>query len=88
MIIWSLMRNSLGALLPKGLVSELSSWGGDLTGRVGGAKPASKSSTLIHVLVAGASHSDDVDMLRAGSHRSLSSSILLIALALKLRALL
>ncbi len=39
----------------------------DLTGRVGGANPASKSLTLIHAMVAGASHIDHVDMLRSGS---------------------
>ena len=39
----------------------------DLTGRVGGANPASKSLTLIHAMVAGASHIDHVDMLRAGA---------------------
>jgi hypothetical protein len=32
----------------------------DLTGRVGGANPASKSLTLIHAMVAGASHIDHV----------------------------
>jgi hypothetical protein len=39
----------------------------DLTGRVGGANSASKSLTLIHAMVAGASHIDHVDMLRAGA---------------------
>jgi len=39
----------------------------DLTGRVGGANPASKSLTLIHAMVAGASHIDHVDMLRSGA---------------------
>lgn len=39
----------------------------DLTGRVGGANPASKSLTLIHAMVAGASHIDHVNMLRAGA---------------------
>ena len=39
----------------------------DLTGRVGGANPASKSLTLIHAMVAGASYIDHVDMLRAGA---------------------
>ena len=43
----------------------------DLTGRVGGANPASKSLTLIHAMVAGASHIDHVDMLRAGSSSKL-----------------
>jgi hypothetical protein len=32
----------------------------DLTGRVGGANPASKSLTLIYAMVAGASHMDHV----------------------------
>jgi len=32
----------------------------DLTGRVGGANPASKSLTLIHAMVAGASHIVDL----------------------------
>ncbi|MGC9154504.1 MAG: hypothetical protein ACP5HZ_02535, partial [Ferrimicrobium sp.] len=39
----------------------------DLTGRVGGANPAGKSLTLIHAMVAGASHIDHADMLRAGA---------------------
>ena len=39
----------------------------NLSGRVGGANPANKSLTLIHAMVAGASHIDHVDMLRAGS---------------------
>ena len=39
----------------------------DLSGYVGGANPASKSLTLIHALVAGASHIDHVEMLRAGA---------------------
>ncbi len=43
----------------------------DLTGRVGGANPASKSLTLIHAMVAGASHIDHVDMLRAGASSKL-----------------
>ncbi len=43
----------------------------DLTGRVGGANPASKSLTLIHAMVAGASHIGHVDMLRAGSSSKL-----------------
>ena len=43
----------------------------DLTGRVSGANPASKSLTLIHAMVAGASYIDHVDMLRAGSSSKL-----------------
>ena len=39
----------------------------DLRGRVGGENPASKSLTLVHAMVAGASHIDHVDMLRAGA---------------------
>ena len=39
----------------------------DLSGRVGGANPASKSLTLIHAMVAGASYIDHVGMLRAGA---------------------
>ena len=39
----------------------------DLTGRVGGANPASKSLTLVHAMVAGASYIDHADMLRAGA---------------------
>lgn len=39
----------------------------DLAGRVGGANPAGKSLTLIHAMVAGASHVDHVDMLRSGA---------------------
>lgn len=38
-----------------------------LTGRVGGANPSNKSLTLIHAMVAGASHIDHVDILRAGA---------------------
>ena len=40
-----------------------------LTGRVGGANPGSKILTLVHTLVAGGSHIDHVDMLRAGDTR-------------------
>ncbi len=43
----------------------------DLTGRVGGANPASKSLTLIHAMIAGASHIDHIDMLRAGASSKL-----------------
>jgi len=61
-----------GLLLVSTLVSKLGLAGVidecvDLTGRVGGANPASKSLTLIHAMMAGASHIDHVDMLRAGS---------------------
>ena len=38
-----------------------------LTGRVGGALPGRKILTLVHAMVAGASHIDHTDMLRAGS---------------------
>ncbi len=37
-----------------------------LTGRVGGARPGRKVLTLVHAMVAGASHIDHVDMLRSG----------------------
>ena len=40
-----------------------------LTGRVGGANPGSKILTLVMTLVAGGSHIDHADMLRAGSTR-------------------
>ncbi len=43
-----------------------------LTGRVGGAFPGRKVLTLVHAIVAGASHIDHADVLRAGS----SSSVL------------
>ena len=39
----------------------------DLSGRTGGANPANKSLTLIHAMVADASHIDHVDVLRAGA---------------------
>jgi hypothetical protein len=42
----------------------------DLSGRVGGALPGRKVLTLIHTLVAGGSHIDHADMLRAGATRS------------------
>lgn len=38
----------------------------NLAGRVGGAYPGEKFLTLVHALVAGGSHIDHVDMLRAG----------------------
>jgi hypothetical protein len=38
-----------------------------LVGRVGGARPGRKVLTLVHAIIAGASHIDHVDMLRAGS---------------------
>jgi len=38
-----------------------------LTGRVGGFNPGRKILTLVHAMVAGASHIDHADMLRAGS---------------------
>jgi hypothetical protein len=40
-----------------------------LTGRVGGANPGSKILTLVMTLIAGGSHIDHADMLRAGSTR-------------------
>jgi len=40
-----------------------------LVGRVGGAHPGRKVLTLVHTLVAGGSHIDHVDMLRAGDTR-------------------
>lgn len=40
-----------------------------LVGRVGGANPGSKVLTLVHMLVAGGSHIDHADMLRAGDTR-------------------
>ncbi len=49
------------------LISE----GVNLTGRVGGANPASKSLTLIHAMVAGASHIDHIGMLIAGASSKL-----------------
>jgi hypothetical protein len=43
-----------------------------LTGRVGGARPGRKVLTLVHTIVAGGSHIDHADMLRAGAtHRVL-----------------
>lgn len=42
----------------------------DLSGRIGGYKPGRKILTLVHAMVAGASHIDHADMLRAGSSRS------------------
>jgi PII-like signaling protein len=40
-----------------------------LTGRVGGANPGSKILTLVMTLIAGGSHIDHADMLRAGATR-------------------
>lgn len=40
-----------------------------LTGRVGGAHPGRKVLTLVHTLIAGGSHIDHADMLRAGDTR-------------------
>src|ERR1019366_4520201 len=40
----------------------------DLSGRVGGALPGRKLLTLVHAMVAGGSHIDHADMLRAGGH--------------------
>jgi hypothetical protein len=53
-----------------------------LAGRVGGAAPGRKVLTLVHALVAGGSHIDHADMLRAGgtssvlSHRVMAPSTL------------
>jgi hypothetical protein len=38
-----------------------------LVGRVGGARPGRKVLTLVHAIIAGASHIDHVDVLRSGS---------------------
>jgi hypothetical protein len=53
-----------------------------LVGRVGGARPGRKVLTLVHAMVAGASHIDHVDMLRSGGtgrvlpHRVMAPSTL------------
>ena len=53
-----------------------------LTGRAGGARPGRKVLTLVHAMIAGASHIDHADMLRAGStadvlgHRVMAPSTL------------
>ena len=41
-----------------------------LVGRVGGARPGRKVLTLVHAIVAGASHIDHADVLRAGGTQS------------------
>lgn len=41
-----------------------------LVGRVGGARPGRKVLTLVHAMIAGGSHIDHADMLRAGSTAS------------------
>jgi Transposase DDE domain group 1 len=54
----------------------------DLSGRVGGFQPGRKILTIVHAMVAGASHIDHADMLRAGSsgevlgHRVMAPSTL------------
>jgi hypothetical protein len=54
----------------------------DLSGRVGGALPGRKVLTLVHAMVAGGSHIDHVDVLRAGAtqavlpHRVMAPSTL------------
>jgi hypothetical protein len=54
----------------------------DLSGRVGGARPGRKVLTLVHALVAGGSHIEHADMLRAGAtgsvlgHRVMAPSTL------------
>ena len=53
-----------------------------LVGRVGGARPGRKVLTLVHAMIAGASHIDHADVLRAGStsavlgHRVMAPSTL------------
>jgi hypothetical protein len=53
-----------------------------LAGRVGGARPGRKVLTLVHAMVAGGSHIDHADMLRAGNtagvlpHRVMAPSTL------------
>ena len=53
-----------------------------LSGRVGGAAPGRKVLTLVHAMVAGASHIDHADMLRSGAtsavltHRVMAPSTL------------
>jgi hypothetical protein len=53
-----------------------------LVGRVGGARPGRKVLTLVHAMIAGASHIDHVDVLRAGAsagvlgHRVMAPSTL------------
>jgi len=42
----------------------------DLSGRVGGALPGRKVLTLVHAMVAGGSHIDHADVLRAGATQS------------------
>ena len=41
-----------------------------LTGRVGGSRPGRKVLTLVHAIVAGGTHIDHVDMLRAGASQA------------------
>ena len=54
----------------------------DLSGRVGGFRPGRKVLTLVHAMVAGATHIDHADLLRAGatakvlSHRVMAPSTL------------
>lgn len=53
-----------------------------LIGRVGGARPGRKVLTLVHAIIAGGSHIDHADLLRAGStaavlgHRVMAPSTL------------
>jgi hypothetical protein len=53
-----------------------------LVGRVGGSRPGRKVLTLVHAMIAGGSHIDHADMLRAGatqgvlSHRVMAPSTL------------
>jgi Transposase DDE domain group 1 len=42
----------------------------DLSGRIGGALPGRKVLTLVHAMVAGGSHIDHADLLRAGATQS------------------
>ena len=54
----------------------------ELAGRVGGARPGRKVLTLAHAMIAGGTHIDHADMLRAGStaavlgHRVMTPSTL------------
>ena len=63
-----------------------------LAGRVGGARPGRKVLTLVHAMVAGGSHIDHADVLRAGStgrvlgHRVIAPSTLGSFLRSHLRA--
>ncbi|MBW3537594.1 MAG: hypothetical protein KY395_07500 [Actinobacteria bacterium] len=47
-----------------------------LVGRVGGARPGRKVLTLVHAMVAGASHIDDADVLRTGAERVVAYQVM------------